>query len=107
LRQHETAAPIKREQPKSETPRRAPDAERLSYKAQRERQALRQELETLPQRIEALESAQHQLTQAMATAEFYKQPAGEIAQAYVRLRSLADELAAAYARWEELDRGMR
>ncbi len=107
LRQRKTAAPTQREQSKTETPRRAPDAERLSYKAQREREAMRQELETLPQRIQALESAQHQLTQAMATAEFYKQSVSEIVKANERLRSIADELTAAYARWEELDRGMR
>jgi ABC transport system ATP-binding/permease protein len=107
LRQRKVAAPTKRKQSKSETPRRAPEAERLSYKAQRERQSMRQELETLPQRIQALENTQHQLAQAMTTAEFYKRPTSEIVQANEHLRSLADELTAAYARWEELDREMR
>ena len=103
LRQRKEAEPIKREPVKSETPRRAPDPGRLSYKAQREREAMRQELETLPQRIQALENEQHTLTQTMTTAEFYKQSASAIVQANERLHALAEELAIAYARWEELE----
>ena len=104
LRQRKIAEPIKREPAKSETPRRAPDPGRLSYKAQREREAMRQELATLPQRIQALENEQHALAQVMTTAEFYKQSASEIAQANARLSALADELAVVYTRWEELER---
>ena len=104
VRQRQAAASIKREPARSETPHRAPDPGRLSYKAQREREAMRQELATLPQRIQALENEQHELAQAMTTAEFYKQSASEIVQANERLRSLADELTVAYTRWEELER---
>lgn len=104
VRQRKTAEPLKREPTKTETPRRAPDPGRLSYKAQREREAMRQELATLPQRIQALENEHHALAQAMTTAEYYKQSASEIVQANERLRSLADELTVAYTRWEELER---
>ncbi len=104
VRQRKAAEPIKRELAKSETPRRAPDPGRLSYKAQREREAMRQELENMPHRIQALENEQHEFAQAMTTAEFYKQSASEIVQANERLRSLADELTVAYTRWDELER---
>ncbi len=104
LRQRKAAEPVKREPAKPEAPRRVPDPGRLSYKAQREREAMRQELATLPHRIQALENEQHELAQTMTTAEFYKQSASEIVQANERLRLLEDELAAAYARWEELER---
>jgi ABC transport system ATP-binding/permease protein len=76
---------------------------RLSYKEQRARDAMRLELDALPHRIESLESEQHMLAQAMANANFYKQPAEEIVKANARLHALTEEVAAAYARWEEIE----
>ena len=42
----------------------------------------------------------------MASAEFYKQPPDEIVKSSERLRILGDQLAAAFARWEEIERKM-
>jgi len=81
----------------------ADSTRRLSYKEQRARDAMRLELDALPHRIEALESEQHVLAQAMANADFYKQPTVEIVKAKERLQALAEEVAAAYARWEEIE----
>jgi ATP-binding cassette subfamily F protein uup len=69
---------------------------KMSYKEQRE-------LETLPQRIEALEAEQQALHDAMGAADFYQQDKAAIGAAQDRLAALEDELAAAYERWEMLE----
>ena len=69
---------------------------RLSYKEQRE-------LESLPARIEALESEQRTLNETVAGPEFYKEPADTINGALARLDALQHELTAAYTRWDELE----
>lgn len=62
----------------------------------------RQELETLPARIEALESEQHELAARMADPTFYQGDGSSTVQATARLAQLEKELAAAFERWEEL-----
>lgn len=69
---------------------------RLSYKEQ-------QELAALPARIESLEAERESLHEQMARADFYQQPGERIAQETARLEELEADLAAAYARWEELE----
>ena len=69
---------------------------KLSYKEQRE-------LEALPAKIEALEAEQAQLHRMMAGAEFYRQPSDKIAATMERLQALTNELEACYARWESLE----
>ncbi|HYQ71453.1 MAG TPA: ABC transporter ATP-binding protein, partial [Gammaproteobacteria bacterium] len=69
---------------------------KLSYKEQRE-------LEALPIHIEALETEQAQLQQQTADPGYYQRPADEIAAGLARLESLAVELADCYARWEALE----
>jgi ATP-binding cassette subfamily F protein uup len=69
---------------------------KLSYKEQREREAL-------PARIEALEAERDALQASMTTPAFYQQGAEAIAAAGARLAALEAELAAAYARWEALE----
>ncbi len=83
--------------------RRAPAAGRevgtrrkLSYKDQRE-------LETLPARIEALEGEQRDLNARIASPDFYKESRDGIAAALARVESLQIEVAAAYARWHDLE----
>ncbi len=97
LRQRRVEAPAaaaaavpaeRREKPKPKT--------KMGYKEQRE-------LETLPQRIEALEAEQQALHQAMSAADFYQQDKAAIGAAQDRLAALEDELAAAYERWEMLE----
>jgi len=68
----------------------------LSYKEQRE-------LEAMPQRIETLEAEQERLYQTLSDPAFYRQNGTEIAAAKARLESLEQELDLAYQRWETLE----
>ena len=68
---------------------------KLTFKEQRE-------LEALPQRIEVLETEQHQLYQAMGDPMFFQKGKDEIANVKARVSSLERELAEAYQRWETL-----
>jgi ATP-binding cassette subfamily F protein uup len=74
----------------------APRKRRLSYNEQRE-------LESLPARIEALESEQRTLNDMVAAPEFYKEPVERIHGTLARLDALQHELTAAYTRWDELE----
>jgi ATP-binding cassette subfamily F protein uup len=76
----------------------------LSYKEQRALEAQQRELDDLPHQIEALEAEQHRLSAAMAEPAFYQRDSSEIAQAVQQLKELEEALAAAYQRWEELER---
>jgi ATP-binding cassette subfamily F protein uup len=51
-----------------------------------------------------LEAVLDEMHQAMAQSEFYQQPGETIAEQQARLAELEGQLAAAYARWEELER---
>jgi ATP-binding cassette subfamily F protein uup len=63
----------------------------------------RAELEALPGRIEALEKEQGELTGRLADPAFFKQGGAEVSRATQRLEKIEAELAAAYARWTELE----
>ncbi|KHO66687.1 ATP-binding cassette domain-containing protein [Pseudomonas flexibilis] len=89
--------------PKAEEPAPAPVAapvaaprRKLSYKEQRE-------LEALPGQIEALEEEQAALQRETASPSFYQRPAEETRAALARLESLQHELDALLERWAELD----
>jgi len=69
---------------------------RLTYKEQRQ-------LEALPKQIEDLEAMLGELHEAMATPEFYRQPAAMIVETKGRLQALEREIAEAYRRWDELE----
>jgi ATP-binding cassette subfamily F protein uup len=73
-----------------------PDKRRLAYHEKRE-------LESLPAKVETIESELAELHDIMAQPEFYKQPATEIASKQARLKDLDQQLAASYRRWEELE----
>jgi len=99
LRQHQPDLPGAAEptpvkaapaQPAKERPRR------LTYKEQRE-------LEALPERIEALEAELSRWHEAMADPALYRQDPVEIVNAKARLQSLEKSVAEAYERWEELE----
>ncbi|MFP4160482.1 MAG: ATP-binding cassette domain-containing protein [Ectothiorhodospira sp.] len=79
-----------------QAPRRA--ASKLSYKDQRE-------LETLPGRIEALESELAALQQTLADPGFYQRSKEEIAATQGAMEEKERALAQAYARWEALEGG--
>ena len=89
--------PIKAEKVKAERPKPARERRQtLSFKQQRE-------LEALPHQIEALEAEQKNLYQAMSDPSFYQQTGDEIAGAKVRLEVLEQEIEIACLRWEELE----
>ncbi|MDX1946107.1 MAG: ATP-binding cassette domain-containing protein [Pirellulaceae bacterium] len=69
---------------------------KLSYKE-------RQELTALPATIERCEADIAALHGEMAEPKFYQKPGPEIAAAQARLKALDEQLAAAYARWAELE----
>jgi ATP-binding cassette subfamily F protein uup len=69
---------------------------RLSYKEQRE-------LEALPARIEALETEQARLKTEMVSTEFYKAGAEKITTAVTRAEQLERELEGLLARWMSLE----
>lgn len=71
-------------------------ARKLTYKEERE-------LEALPQLIDTLESEQAALHAQLADPTFYQKPGAEIARTTARMETLQQELQSAYARWEELD----
>jgi ATP-binding cassette subfamily F protein uup len=79
------AVTLKRERPR-----------RLSYKEQRE-------LDALPETIAALEDEQARLKAEVASAEFYKSPADHIHAVLARIDAVHVELDAALARWVELE----
>ena len=80
----------------AEPQERADSARKLSYREQKE-------LEALPVRIDALETEQRTLAESIAAPDFYKEPAAAIASALARVETIERELAALYARWEALD----
>ena len=92
------AAPVAPAAPKpaAEPPAAATAARRkLSYKEQRE-------LEALPGRIEALEQEQAALTAELADGSLYSRDGARAAQLAARSAQIEDELMAALERWEAL-----
>ena len=69
---------------------------KLSYKEQRE-------LEALPEKIEALEAEQSELHRLMGDGDFYRQPGDKITAAMERLEAVKNELEACYTRWQTLE----
>ena len=69
---------------------------KLSYKEQRE-------LEALPTHIEALEAEQQRLRHESESPEFYRESADHIRAVLARLETLAVELDSAMASWVELE----
>jgi ATP-binding cassette subfamily F protein uup len=63
------------------------------------------ELAALPARIEALEAEHAELVEQQGRPEFYKQGPAEQTRVRTRAGEIAEELAAAYARWEKLEAG--
>ncbi|MFO1425933.1 MAG: hypothetical protein U1F11_02960 [Steroidobacteraceae bacterium] len=71
-------------------------ARKLSYKDQRE-------FEALPAQIEALEVEKGALEAQVAEPSFYAKPAGEVREALARLAALGERIEQGYARWAELE----
>jgi len=63
----------------------------------------REELQTLPARIEALEAEQRAIEASVAGPDFYKEGADAIKSTLARQEALHEELLQALARWDELE----
>ncbi|WP_305044552.1 ATP-binding cassette domain-containing protein [Geoalkalibacter sp.] len=63
----------------------------------------KQELDSLPRRIEELEAEQADLHARLSDPNFYRGGGGEVAGLQARLALIEDELARAYVRWEDLE----
>ena len=81
------------EQPQRERQERQ---RKLSYKEQRE-------LEALPQHIESLENEQANIHTKLADPELYRQGGEEVASLQKRLQDIEQELTESYERWEVLE----
>ena len=100
--QQETESKPKAAKPKpKKTPEKRP--EKLSYKEQREFEALEAEIQELPTRIEELENAIEEMQMTMADPEFYKKSGEEMAAAQSRLEELEAEHETTFMRWEEVE----
>jgi ATP-binding cassette subfamily F protein uup len=82
--------------PESATPATEKSGKKLTNKE-------RQELETLPAKIEVLEKEQTELAAKLADPAFYKAQAAKFAEVKARLETVEREHAAAFARWEDLE----
>jgi ATP-binding cassette subfamily F protein uup len=99
LRQAAEEAQIASAPQKTSQERQKPRTERvrkLSFKEERE-------LEALPEQIAALEEEQEKLHATLADPEFYKEAGAGISTINTRLTEIESGLATAYQRWEELE----
>ncbi len=98
LRQRQPAAVPRDESPATSEKTRPPRARarRLSYKEQRE-------LEALPQQIASLEEEQKRLQDDSHSPEFYKTSAEHIREVLARIEAIGPELEALLDRWVELE----
>jgi ATP-binding cassette subfamily F protein uup len=69
---------------------------KMSYRDKRE-------LDSLPKKIELLESEQNKLQQVIASKEFYLQSPEAIAKTMANLKQLEIDIQMAYQRWEKLE----
>ena len=74
----------------------APQSRKLGYMQNRE-------MQDLPQKIEALESAQKKLFAILSDPLFYKKEKDEMTRAKLDLHRVEREIETAYRRWEELE----
>ncbi len=76
--------------PQKEKPRK------LTFKEQKE-------IEALPQQIESLDAEQKRIIALMADPSFYRESGDKVTATKARLLAVEQELSSAYARWEELE----
>lgn len=99
LRQQQERTPAEPQAPppKAQPARKPADRPRtLSFREARE-------LESLPERIETLETELQALHQAQVDPNFYRQDSADIAAHMARAEAIQKELTEAYQRWESLE----
>jgi ABC transport system ATP-binding/permease protein len=82
--------------PPAERADRSPKQRRLSYKEQRE-------LNALPEQLERLEAQKQQIETELSDASLYRGAPERLQERLSRLQALTRELEAGYARWGELE----
>ena len=87
-------SPAKKVKPAADAPQKKRG--KLSYKDQRE-------LDSLPQRIEALEAALEAIQKQMSDPATYQQGGGKLTELQQAMQQREQELQAAYSRWESLE----
>lgn len=89
--------PLKAAKPKAAAPRqKAAPKVKLSYKEQKE-------LDALPEMIEKLESQRDEMLEAMQSPDYGRRSPEEILKDGQAMKTVEDELSRCYERWEELD----
>jgi ABC transport system ATP-binding/permease protein len=88
-------APRPTVKPETQRPKRPPKPG-LSFKEQRE-------LEALPEAIETLEAEKEELYRSMSDPEFYRKNGAGAASELARLKSVEEQLDESYRRWEFLE----
>ena len=83
---------------KQDAQKQSNKARKLSYKDQRE-------LDALPAQIESFEEEIEHLQKLMVSEDFYKQDSTEITKVQQQLQAAEDSLQHCYDRWEELEAG--
>jgi len=99
LRQKSDAKPAttaKKNKPQTSSVANAEQKKKLSYKDQRE-------LDALPKTIEKLENEQTQLMAKLGDPDFYQQQGDAVSKVNDRLAEIEAELRACYQRWETLE----
>lgn len=107
LRQKPEPEPEKKE--KSAKPKPVKKESRpvkLSYKEQREKEALSTEILELPKKIEELESGIEEIHNSMSQPEFYQQAQDDITAVQTKLEALEAELETVFERWEYVEEKM-
>lgn len=90
------ASPVKKTPAEPKTKPKASGSRKLSYKDQRE-------LEALPERIEALETELAEVQAALSDPELYRKDPEAVQNAGKRLTELEQDLEEAFQRWDELE----
>lgn len=91
-----SAEPLAQKTVQDKPKRQAERGRKLSFKEERE-------LEALPERIAALEEEQTALHTRLSDPDFYKNAGSETASINARLAELEQELESAFLRWDELE----
>jgi ATP-binding cassette subfamily F protein uup len=98
LRQRKVPAPVLpgREEKRDRRPARSAQKRKLTFKEKKE-------LETLPERIEALELERERIHACLADPAFYRSSGDKVPETKARLEALDNELTRVYERWEALE----
>lgn len=103
LRQRPAPVPAKTEATRAKAPKPASAAKARGAKSRKPSYKEQREIETLPAKIESLETEQSRLQTAASQPSFYQQPPDDIAATLARLEAVCQELDVAYRRWTALE----